>query len=52
MEIVDYSIIEKMHAKARRERSEYVHCLIQRMALWIRARLPGADERLRAAPCC
>ena len=52
MQTVDYSIIENLHAKARRERSEYVHCLIQRMVLWIRARLPGANARLREAARC
>jgi hypothetical protein len=52
MRTVDYVVIEKLHAKARRERAEYVHCLIQRMVLWIRTRLPGADERLREAACC
>jgi hypothetical protein len=50
--MIDYSVIDKMHAAARRERSEYVHCLIQRAKLWLLARLRWRDAGLRAAPCC
>jgi hypothetical protein len=52
MRIIDYSQIERVHAAARRERSEYVHCLFQRLALWMRAQLPHADPALRDAACC
>jgi hypothetical protein len=52
MQRIDYAQIEKLHAAARRERAEYIHCLVQRLALWIRARLPRAHPGLRSAPCC
>jgi hypothetical protein len=49
---VDYAVIEKLQAMARRERSREIACLIQRAILWIRARLPGADPALHDAVCC
>jgi hypothetical protein len=52
MRTIDYSQIEQLHAAARRERAEYIHCLFQRLARWIRARLPRADPTLMNAPCC
>jgi hypothetical protein len=48
---VDPKIIEALHAAARRERSEYVHCLLQRAWKWMKSLLPGADAGLRTAPC-
>ncbi len=47
---IDYSTIEKLHARARRQRSEYVHCLLRRACLWVQSLIPGAP--LRAEPCC
>ena len=49
---IDYAVIEKLLAMARRERSREIACLIQRAILWIRARLPGADPSLHDAFCC
>jgi hypothetical protein len=47
----DYARIEALHAAARRERAEYLHCLLQRLWLWVRSRIAGSDAGLRAAPC-
>jgi hypothetical protein len=49
---VDYAVIEKLHAMARRERAREIACLIQRAIVWIRARLRGADPSLNDAVCC
>ena len=48
---VDYAVIEKLHAMARRERSREVYCVIKRTVLWIRALLPGANPTLCDAVC-
>jgi hypothetical protein len=48
--MIDYALIEKMHAAARRERSEYVYCLFQRAKLWLLARLRRVDAG--AERCC
>jgi hypothetical protein len=48
----DYARIEALHAAARRERAEYLHCLFQRAILWLRARLLHADAGPRTVPCC
>ena len=47
---IDYAVIEKLHAKARRERAREVYCMVVRAALRLRAWLTGtnADE----AACC
>ena len=47
--MIDYSRIEKLHAAARRERAEYVHCLIERAKLWLLAFLSGTEP---GAPSC
>jgi hypothetical protein len=49
---IDYAVIEKLQAAARRERSREIGCLIERAILWLRARLPGADPALRDVICC
>ena len=49
---IDYAVIEKLQAKARRERSREIACMVQRAILWVRARLPGASPALRDAVCC
>jgi hypothetical protein len=49
---IDYAVIEKLQAQARRERSREIGCMIQRAVLWLRARLPGANPTLRQAVCC
>ena len=33
--MINYSIIEKVHAAARRERSAYVHAQLKRFVLWV-----------------
>jgi hypothetical protein len=48
--MIDYSRIERLHAAARRERSAYVHCLIERAKLWIVSLLSGVQ--LGAPRCC
>jgi hypothetical protein len=55
----DPKIIEALQAAARRERSEYVHCLLQRARKWTKSVLRGADAGLRTvqaqrrrATCC
>jgi hypothetical protein len=50
--MIDCSYIEKLHAAARRERSEHVHRLIQRAISWLLARLRIPEARGRMAPCC
>jgi hypothetical protein len=47
-----YPDIEKMEAGARADRARYLNCQVQRLVLWIRARLPKADPSLRNAACC
>ena len=49
---VDYAVIEKLHAAARRERAREIRCIIERAILWVRARLHGANPALRDAECC
>jgi hypothetical protein len=49
--MIDYAVIEKLHAAARRERSQHVYRLIVRAKLWLLARLPRAGARLRAEQC-
>jgi hypothetical protein len=39
-------------ARARRERSEYVHCLLIRFSLWLRDRLSLGPAPHRTVPCC
>ena len=46
----DLSKVEASRAAARRERSEYVYCLLVRARLWLLARLTGAVAS--RAPCC
>jgi hypothetical protein len=48
--LIDYSLIEKYHAAARRERSHYVHCLLIRAAQWLRSLVP--DGAPAQGPCC
>jgi hypothetical protein len=50
--MMDYELIEKMHAAARRERSAYVHRLIQKTIARLLARLRRPEPRMRMAPCC
>jgi hypothetical protein len=52
MHRIDYAIIEKMQLNARRERSRFIYCQFRRLVLWIRARLPHADDSLKSAACC
>ena len=48
--MIDYTHIEKLHAAARRERSEYVHCLIEKAKLWLVALFSGTEPRTPS--CC
>jgi hypothetical protein len=47
----NYAQIEALHSAARRERSAYVHCLIERAILWVRS-LVGAQPQLGSEACC
>ncbi len=47
----DYAHIEALHAAARRERAEYLHCLIQRAIQWLRS-LTGVQPRMGSEACC
>ena len=47
---MNYAAIAQGRAAARRQRAEYVQCLILRAFGWLRARLPGAQPA--AVPCC
>ena len=44
------ALIEASRAAARRERSEYIHCLLVRAKRWLLARLPGGTPSF--GPCC
>jgi hypothetical protein len=50
--MIDYLYIEKLHAAARRERSQHVHRLIQRAIYWLLAHLRTPEPRERVAQCC
>ena len=50
LQSVDRLTIDKLHAAARRERSAYVHQLMQRAALWLRGLV--VRNSLQAEPCC
>jgi hypothetical protein len=50
--MIDYDLVEKLQAAARRERSEHVHRLIKRAISWLRAQLRTREPGGRMAPCC
>jgi hypothetical protein len=47
MDYVDRSVLAQYRDPARLERSQYVHCLLKRLANW----LSGAEAGPRTAPC-
>jgi hypothetical protein len=49
---IDYRVIEQLQAAARRERSLEVCRLLERMALWVRARLSRGLIPTREPTCC
>lgn len=49
---IDYAMIEKLHAKARRERARETYRIILRAALRLRAWLGATKTGVSNAPCC
>jgi len=49
---IDYVLIERLHASARRERAREVYRLFCRAAVWIATRLSGGNATDRSAACC
>jgi len=47
-----YPDVHKLVASAQGDRARFIECQVQRLVLWIRARLPQADPSLRNASCC
>jgi len=52
MQSISHEEIANMNARARSERSEYVHCQIKRLVIWLKAQVRGATTGLDPAPCC
>jgi hypothetical protein len=46
----DFAKVAKSREAARRERAQYVYCLLVRVKLWLLARLQGPASA--AGPCC
>jgi hypothetical protein len=48
---MNYDYIHSLQSAARRERAHELHCLVRRMANWMRSLVSG-DAHLRAKACC
>lgn len=50
--MIDYALIDKLHAQARRERSREVYRLLCRAGVWLLAFVRGENAPIRSAACC